>query len=574
MGAKESENMRYLRTVMRPWVLNHLFNILYIAEEQTIKEQAISESEYNDNIIWLMGSGIPVMKDEDFERFKPNEYDINSISGMTEWFMRTMHPSKKKATVSDRLRHICNHMKDDEGILESKSKRSNSYRYYPKEDYDTLKKILGMSYGTDKGNVTEKHILIHSRYYELMVNRQMILDAFRADDVKIRMELEIEGKRYRMEAPVLGRFRKVYEMHPVLSSIIEKLNGLKERMESGDYSPKDAAECLFDDKELADEISDNKYEPEQMEANHAFLSEFIEHLETIRDEMSSLDDLAHEEGCHEGGPFSSIVWFPADRRLMRREALWEELVLSEDDIKELRSVQVLEVDGEVCKPIDDQGIHDEFLEYYPYCLEDDFILPVLCLIELSPKAASRFIEGGHYRLQDSPGPAFVCDDRSGVFGAELDRLLMDALTDVMNGNTVYQFNEYNVEHHRNKTYLYRLGDTMINGQYWPALMTFRVNPGRYLSMRHSILPSERPYGGMMEYPVVTDPFDTEFHDRPLGIPNGAPSYVYLGDNWVTPVWFYDIFIEFGKSHFDYINGDFATLLKGWILTDLSDASSV
>jgi len=78
----------------------------------------------------------------------------------------------------------------------------------------------------------------------------------------------------------------------------------------------------------------------------------------------------------------------------------------------------------------------------------------------------------------------------------------------------------------------------------------------------------------MEYPVVTDPFDTEFHDRPLGIPNGAPSYVYLGDNWVTPVWFYDIFIEFGKSHFDYINGDFATLLKGWILTDLSDASSV
>lgn len=557
---------------MRPWVLNHLFNVLYIAEEQTIREQAISESEYNENLIWLTGSGIPVLKDEDFEKFTSNEYDINSISGMTEWFMRTMYPNKKRATISDRLRHICYYMKDEEGILESKSKRSNSYRFYPKEDYDTLKKILGISCGTDKNEMAERHILTHSRYYELMVNRQLVLDAFKADDVKIRVELEIDGKHYRMEAPVLGRFRKVYEMHPELSDIIKKLNDLKYRIDVSDYSQKDVAESLFGDKRFVDAIPVFPYKPDQIEANSSFLSEFLTYLEAMQAEMIRLDNLAYEQGCHEGRPFSSIVWFSNDRRMMRREALWEKIVLSEDDIRLLESVQVLEVDGEACKPIDDPRIRGELLNRYPVCLEDDFILPLLCILELSPKAACRFIEGGHFRSPDSSGPVFVCDDRLGIFGAELDKLLMDALTDVMNGNTIYKFNKYRAEHHRNKTHLLRLGDIMMDSMLLPALMTFRVNPGRYISMHHSIPPFEFPNGSRMDYPLVNDPFDVEFHDRPIGIPRGVKSFTYLGGNWVTPVWFYDLFVEFAKNRCNCINEPFITLLKGWILTDLSDVS--
>lgn len=557
-------------TVMRPWVLNHLFNTLYIAQEQTIKEQAISESEYNKKINWLEKPAIPVIKDEDFEKFTPNEYDINSISGMTELFVSQMCPTKKRATISDRIRHICYSMKDDEEIIESRSKRSNSYRFYPKEDYTTLKKYLEMLYDTNENKMLEKHILSNSRYYDLMINRQLILDTFKTNGVKIRMVLEIDEKHYKMEAPVLGRFRKVYEMHPTASCLIKRLNDLRNRIGLGDYSQKDVVNKLFDSKKLIDMIPDAQYRPEQIKANYSFLSDFIRYLESIKDEMIRLDDLAYKKGCHDGGHFSSAVWFPADRHMMRREALWEKLVLSEEDLEELESIQIFNIDDDACEPINNKAIRSKFMDNYPTYLENNFILPILCLIELSPKAASRFIKEGHYESPDSPSPIFINDDRLGIFGAELDKLLMDALTDVMNKNTIYQFNEYSIEHHRNKTYLYRLGDMMMNDHLYPALMTFRVNSGRYISMHHSIPPFKCPDGSIAEHPFVKDPFDIEFHDCPLGIPNGIPSCTYLGNNWITPMWFYDFFIEFTKSHHNYINDAFITLLKGWILTDLSN----
>ncbi len=288
--------------------------------------------------------------------------------------------------------------------------------------------------------------------------------------------------------------------------------------------------------------------------------------------MIHLDDLSCGKGS-QGKPLSSIVWFSADCHMMRREALWEKLILSEADCKALESAQLFAVSDGECKPIYDANIKRKFLDYYPRYLEDNYVLPVLCLIELSPKAANRFIEGEKNGSSEHFG-LLVNYDRMGSFGVKLDELLMDALTDVMNQNTIYYFEEHRVEHQCNKTYLYRIGDMMLNGSRFPALLTFRVNPGRYISMYHSIPPYESGDGSITNYPIVLDSFDIEFHKSPTGIPNGVPSYTYLGENWITPLWFHDLFVEYSDSHNNLINDSFVTLLKEWVLIDLSNNLSI
>jgi hypothetical protein len=115
------------------------------------------------------------------------------------------------------------------------------------------------------------------------------------------------------------------------------------------------------------------------------------------------------------------------------------------------------------------------------------------------------------------------------FAAELDRLMSEALKDYANNRTLYPAIEGYVHPGRSKTCLYRTGDVMSGDDILPALFTFRINDGRYLSMYHS-LPFDPTIGRELGDCV----------EGPKGIERSMlPTYMH-GQMWRTPEWLDEI----------------------------------
>lgn len=170
----DTKKTRYRSSKRKIWVLNHLFNNLY-------RPAMLNEYMSDNNCIRFDNFGIVI--DDANDQEIPI---LNSINGMVGCYKVQIGGSESKSTLYSNFLDICNSLEDD-GLIKSKSRRSNQYRFFPIESSETFVKYLNILYSNNDDKV-ENHILKNSVYYHLMVNRQLVLNLLKSNEIKIRMD--------------------------------------------------------------------------------------------------------------------------------------------------------------------------------------------------------------------------------------------------------------------------------------------------------------------------------------------------------------------------------------------------
>ncbi|WII08073.1 hypothetical protein PED39_02430 [Methanomassiliicoccales archaeon LGM-RCC1] len=144
-----------------------------------------------------------------------------------------------------------------------------------------------------------------------------------------------------MTVPTLGRFRKIFEMSNEMDLFISKLMDVKNTLSNSPSGTKDIVEKLFSNQKKVKCIEKKKLGKKECSEMLSSISNLVEHLRKIKDEMESLSELALEKECLSNETYNPLDWFITDQKLFRREAFWEELILSEDERKILESATII-----------------------------------------------------------------------------------------------------------------------------------------------------------------------------------------------------------------------------------------
>jgi hypothetical protein len=160
------------------------------------------------------------------------------------------------------------------------------------------------------------------------------------------------------------------------------------------------------------------------------------------------------------------------------------------------------------------------------------------LVPEAMKDQTFWLDGREYGLDENdPLSAEENVPKKYGFSLELDKLIDLALKDYLNGDTLYQTNDFWSDAGNSKTCLYRRGDLTVDEKVIPADMTFRINDGRYLSMYRS-LPFDR---------ILPKKID-DFIKGPEGVPKRMmPTYIH-GYRWKTPDWLVELFENYVKKY--------------------------
>lgn len=559
MAKNRPSGQKYKQSSLKSELFRHIFRTMYSENTEYIPEKTISRSEYEkldpfEQVYWYYGKVVP---DEEYTEPAPRKLWNNTIKGLTEDLKnghlgileRMGNPNsiyafgnKEPKINQDNVRNAVDELVS-EGLLVRYQAAHNQNVYYPNESLEGFRSYIRWM-KEHKDNTYGYLFLTNTLFYRRMLDRQLVLDVLKENDTRFVFTLmSKKGESYRFKVPIVGRFPKIYEMRDCLESYITTLENLNECLESvpvklsrvyeilyeTELRPEDEAETILEDTSALEEMS-------------RFTEGLIGYLKDSLEKMDYLD--SKSTGGTFGADFTLREQFAKDGGfIFRREALWEDMILEGNDRARLKKeTRIVDENGNE-KEVPDWLMESVLIEY-PSIMEEQVVLPVLCLVEMSPLAMERFflvpdairnqvfsLNTRDYGICDENGNPFFDDSQKPIpgFAVELDKLLSEAQRDYVNHTTLYQTHEFIANQGNSKTSLYRLGEISANGDIYPALFTFRINDGRYLAMYHSLTMD----------PIV--PLKREDYVRgPEGVPeSNRPTYLY-GERWKTPEWLIEL----------------------------------
>ena len=417
-------------------------------------------------------------------------------------------------------------------------KIDTTLKYYPNETIEGFLALLKLVkedyqhryYPNNKFRLNP----IYSEYANRVLNRQLVLDILK----KHVDSIQICSPSGLLNLPILGRYRKNYELVPEIDAWLSMVEELKEIV--SDESQTDyrcVKEALLGiDEEMPDEEY-YKLTPEKRISNLKKLVRLIHGLESEREFMiryaeknaDKINDLGtisqfsdktvdgYSEHVSEMMPDYKGIFDNSFRILglnwYKDEAVWTKLQLS---AKERELLARLPMDPE------------EYAEY----LDDFFIMPLLCLIQLSPNVLYFFLEADwepknrefsfsaqHKRVllqelwtygvdpnTDKELAGFLLNAKS--FNAFLGDLTRIAAIDYLHGNACV-IKENSLHSQLNRSRLITFGATNVKLPdteefHVPSLFTFSIYKDYTVSILYSELPFINPTDEFLR-PVADHP---------------------------------------------------------------------
>ncbi len=565
MGKKRPAGQKYQQSSLKMELFRHIFRTMY-DKNKLICSKTISQNDYYSLPFEGMNRWSPfdLISDKDNKEQKPRKTWNDTIKGFTEdmknshlGMFERMHDSnrihtrgtKEPKINQDNVRSAVEELVEEK-LLVRLAAAHNQYAYYPNESLEGFRAFVGWVLERFKDYPLRLAIPMGTTYYNRMLDRQLILEVLKECNVKFSFTItSSDGERYMVTAPATGRFQRIFEMGPKMDCYIDSLGELRRYLhESSSVSVSRMFEMLYDPELITIQDDMTIDDPKVLKTMCTFIDGLIEHLEGYESLMGNIGKNA-SNGVFNKHFTPRDVFSKDSGFVFRREALWEDIILTADD---LEGAVMTNEDFETCSLSGD--VLKAVIDIFPSLLEEHVILPVLCLVELSPSAMRRFflepvaIKDQVFSLdhrsfwtdEEVPGePETSVDSSSAVhagFDVELDRLMSEALKDYVNNDTLYVASEHYVHPGRSKTCLYRTGDMISGDEVLPALFTFRINDGRYLSMYHS-----PPYD-----PAITRKLD-DCIEGPKGIQRKMlPTYIH-GQEWKTPEWLNEIYEIYAKE---------------------------
>ncbi len=229
---------------------------------------------------------------------------------------------------------------------------------------------------------------IYSKYSEIVLNRQFILDCLRMRAKSVKM---IYNDKL-VDIPFLGRYRKNYELAPRIRDFLDVIDDVKEIIKDEtetDY--RTVRNYLLDvDEPLPESYDDMYYKitPEKRQSNLVLLNKLKAGLEI---ELGYLDKYSYSDKSNYVNFVKLFTDGTTDRYAnhlkelsadhhwyfdasteyygfgwYRQESTWEEIELTEDERKRLRNID------------------EKFADEYQFWLDGRIVLPLLCLAQFSP----------------------------------------------------------------------------------------------------------------------------------------------------------------------------------------------
>ena len=286
-------------------------------------------------------------------------------------------------------------------------KLNTESKYYPnetKEGYINLLKFVREDYVHGYYTANKFHLNpVYSEYSNRTLNRQFVLDVLKENVDSIR--ISFKGHLY--DIPLVGRFRKNYELLPEVEVWIEVLSELEKIIEDENndtYRP--VKKLLLDvDEEMPDEEY-YKITPEKRKSNLELLSKLKSGLESERDyiklyaeynagRINNLDTISQFSDKTADGyadHFTELSpdyhgFFDISPRLLglnwyKDEAVWCSITLDQKDTAKLKKLP------------------PELEDYYEDWINDLIVMPILCLIQMSPSALYYFTSADLWKPKD------------------------------------------------------------------------------------------------------------------------------------------------------------------------------
>ena len=274
----------------------------------------------------------------------------------------------------------------------------NEFKYYPNETVEGYIALLDLVmedyqrgfYPCKKFGLNP----IYSEFSDRILNRQFVMDILRT---KVDC-IEIAVGDHLSKIPLVGRYRKNYEMIPEIDhwiALIDKMEKILRNPKTKSYRP--VKKLLLNVDERMPDDDYHRLTSEKRESNLVFLEKLRNGLVIERDyidkyvstNIGKKNDLGTINQFSEGNLEKYLDHFknlaPDHRGFIdcapeilglnwyKDEAVWNEISLSDTDRKKLEDAE------------------SGFSYYYQDWINDFIIMPILCLIQLSPSALYAFV---------------------------------------------------------------------------------------------------------------------------------------------------------------------------------------
>ncbi|MDY5871653.1 MAG: hypothetical protein SPJ57_00280 [Candidatus Methanomethylophilaceae archaeon] len=290
---------------------------------------------------------------------------------------------------------------ETEGILRKTTnfeKVSKESKYYPvetTEGYISLIKHVAKDYSTrfypDRRFGLDP---LYSKYSEIVLNRQFILDCLRKKAHIIRI---LRDEKL-IDIPLVGRFTKNYEIAPRIRGLLDMLDDIRVLIDDeNEKDYKNIMNLLLDtDDQLpnggrqwpgyylldADKRRSNRILLDKLKSGLQIELEYIEEYskqmnggdEELKTMRNFTDRKTKEYVDHLSKLSSEHHWFLENSSAIyglswyKQEATWDNLILTDQEKKQLETISGVVSDD------------------YPSWLNDCIVLPLLCLAQFSPSA--------------------------------------------------------------------------------------------------------------------------------------------------------------------------------------------
>lgn len=501
---------------------------------------------------------VPIFNPKTGEQFKlPREWS-NTPRAIFEQYGREYgnKPGFDKPSIDKVYRALNKYVEAKIIIPASHTDKVNpESKYYPnetKEGFLALFNYVREDYF--EGFYPEKKFNINplfSEYTNRVLNRQFVLDILRekVDFIKIWSAGEL------IDLPLLGRYRKNYELEPELNAWIDKIGEVQEIISDEavtSYRPVKNALLGIDEDMPNDRYhtitpEKRKYNLELLEklkkgliSEREYLRDYVKNnadrvnnLDTISQFSDGTADAYAEHfedispdyhGAFDNSPqLLGLNWY-------KDEAVWTRPYLSPEETDRILKLNV--------DPTEYTGWLDEYI-----------VMPILCLIQMSPAALYTFIDSDVWApknriftftserkrttlpelLEPSDNPEmtkFLVNPKT--FNLFLGFLTRRALADYIYGN-VCIVKDNNFHGQLNRTQLITVGLSYVKlpdkkELHIPALFTFRIWKDYTLSILFSEISRHNPINDFWS-PVADEPIPGQYDWSPaLGISYNKVDY--------------------------------------------------
>lgn len=492
-------------------------------KKETDSKSNYAPSEARWHLLGLFLSGIYMDKDtyrkifrhlplvsEDILKREEHDYWHNTVEGIVKQYNTKFAVNNEKSKLNvDTVRRILNDFVSD-GILvqrDSDDRNYNRKRFYPRESSEGLTALINYAEsifykgGPSKWNSD----LLRNNYTSITLNREFILDTLRRKNIQFEFKINYGDKVYTLKLPIIGRYRKVFESVDRMENLIAHVEKIQTYLEEDKIPNYSTIHLELFGTEYRYDDDPSSITEEKRKSNLNYLKKVIDHLEKA---SSILNDVKNDPGFDkeielirirskdkkadlcEISPYSKYnsfepnIWFKKDPHgLFRSEAGWDRLILTDNEkyiiYKEVKSHIPDELNSKELSELQ-ESVYEGYLEI----VENDLVLPILCLIQFSHRALFEFAgRNSHWMEKEGVLQVYVGGNANNIL---LDKLMRCAMVDFLNNTHNKRCNAESLI----GTRCFSVGeaevsDGKIDPQIIPAQFVFRINKHNILALRWS-----------------------------------------------------------------------------------------